>query len=187
MQAPYFEGVLAFRIESDAAPIELQVAACGWEEGLYISGTGVRYTTADVHPIIGLPHIQDVEHVQGIVATIPGQVGLGETKSVVLKICSLKSALGAAPVELILNPVPPQAKDAGWSVDKHRVNASAGDKSPLTISYTQAAAPSVMSGAAHGCAEYVSVVLSATGTGGMPALPRQGRKYSIIVRAHVVP
>ena len=90
-------------------------------------------------------------------------------------------------MELSLEPLSEAEVASGWKVDAHRVSANAGDRKALQISYTAPSTPPAASAAAFGAQEYAVLVLHATGTGGLPALPQGGRKYRIEVKALVLP
>lgn len=189
-QAPYFEDTLAFEIAGDECAAEVCVRARAWQEGLFLAGEGVRYSVPPGldPPLTGVPDVRDADAAREVVATIAEPIRAGESGYVTLRVCSLRSAAGAAPVELVLEPLPQRSTDAGWSADKLKVAAGAGDAGTLTITHAPPATPGPCSRAAHGDVEVATVVVTAHGTGGAPALPPSpGRLFRIVVRARVVP
>lgn len=76
---------------------------------------------------------------QGYV-TLPGPVSAGQVSSVTVDFGSIKSSAGGAAGELVVEELPPEAKEAGWSVDPVKVSAPAGEKRPLTVRFGAPAA-----------------------------------------------
>jgi hypothetical protein len=105
---------------------------------------------------------------QGYV-TMPGPVGPGQASTAVVEFGSVKSSVGGAAGELVVEELPAEAKEAGWSVDPVKVSVPAGEKRPLTIRFTAPAA-----------AKLIGTALGALGQMQLPV--QQTVKLSVVMK-----
>jgi len=71
---------------------------------------------------------------------LPGPVSPGQVSTATVEFGAVKSSAGGAAGELVVEDLPAEAKEAGWSVDAVKVSTPVGERRPLTIRYTAPAA-----------------------------------------------
>lgn len=71
---------------------------------------------------------------------LPGPVSPGQASTATVEFGAVKSGAGGAAGELVVEDLPAEAKEAGWSVDAVKVSTPVGERRPLTIRYTAPAA-----------------------------------------------
>lgn len=105
------------------------------KQGAQPLGAGLQ--PRDVQAALAAAGYRDLT--QGYV-TLPGPVSAGQVSSVTVDFGSIKSSAGGAAGELVVEELPPEANEAGWSVDPVKVSAPAGEKRPLTVRFSAPAA-----------------------------------------------
>ncbi|DBA68488.1 TPA: Cilia- and flagella-associated protein 74 [Trebouxia sp. C0005] len=129
-----------------------------------IASKGAQPATAAAPPPIAVDANPDLQ----LSVAMPRSVSPGESVSVTLEVVSLKSKAGGSPVEFTLEPIPDSVSAAGFKVDSLKLAVPAGERKPLTITFSAPQQPKPGSPAALGLSEEVTGTLTGTLKGGVP-------------------
>lgn len=126
--------------------------------------------------------------------TFPHAVYPGESATASFDVGNLKSTeQGGAPAEVTVAELPPEARDAGWAVEGlaggGKLPLAAGERKPLTVTYTAPRVPHPGMVAAYGHAEYRTIRIMCVLKGGLMAFGGgpEGRAVVVLARCRLLP
>ncbi len=129
-----------------------------------------------------------------VTLTFPHAVYPGESATASFDVGNLKSTeQGGAPAEVTVSELPPEAREAGWAVEGlaagGKLPLAAGERKPLTVSYTASRVPHPGMVAAYGHAEYRTVRITCVLKGGLTAFGGgpEGRAVVVLARCRLLP